>query len=44
LKSDKSISEDEQHKGQEEVQKLTDAYVAKTDAALAKKEKEIMEI
>ncbi|QLA17182.1 ribosome recycling factor [Desulfolutivibrio sulfoxidireducens] len=44
LKSDKSISEDEQHKGQEEVQKLTDAYVAKTEAALAKKEKEIMEI
>lgn len=44
LKSDKKISEDDQHKGQEEIQKLTDAYVAKTDAALAKKEKEIMEI
>ncbi|NMC48136.1 MAG: ribosome recycling factor [Desulfovibrio sp.] len=43
-KNDKSISEDEQHKGQEEIQKLTDAYVAKVDAALAKKEKEIMEI
>jgi len=44
LKSDKKISEDEQHKGQDEVQKLTDAYVAKCDAALSKKEKEIMEI
>ncbi len=43
-KNDKSISEDEQHKGQEEVQKLTDSYVAKADAALTKKEKEIMEI
>ncbi len=43
-KGDKSISEDEQHKGQEEVQKLTDAYVAKADTALTKKEKEIMEI
>lgn len=43
-KNDKSISEDEQHKGQEEIQKLTDSYVAKADAALAKKEKEIMEI
>jgi ribosome recycling factor len=44
LKNDKKISEDEQHKGQDEVQKLTDAYVAKCDAALARKEKEIMEI
>jgi ribosome recycling factor len=44
LKNDKKISEDDQHKGQEEIQKLTDAYVAKSDAALAKKEKEIMEI
>lgn len=43
-KNDKSLSEDDQHRGQEEVQKLTDAYIAKADEALAKKEKEIMEI
>ncbi len=43
-KNDKAISEDEQHKGQDDVQKLTDAYIAKTDAVLATKEKEIMEI
>uniref|UniRef100_I2Q4K6 Ribosome-recycling factor n=1 Tax=Desulfovibrio sp. U5L TaxID=596152 RepID=I2Q4K6_9BACT len=43
-KNDKAISEDDQHKGQEDVQKLTDGYIAKTDEALAKKEKEIMEI
>ncbi len=43
-KNDKSLSEDDQHRGQEEVQKLTDAYIGKADEALAKKEKEIMEI
>jgi ribosome recycling factor len=43
-KSDKKISEDDQHKGQEDVQKLTDSYIVKTDEAFSKKEKEIMEI
>lgn len=43
-KNDKSISEDEQHKGQEDIQKLTDGYIAKTDEIFSKKEKEIMEI
>ena len=43
-KSDKSINEDDQHKGQEDVQKLTDSYIVKTDEAFSKKEKEIMEI
>jgi ribosome recycling factor len=32
------------HKGQDEIQKLTDSYVAKADAVFAAKEKEIMEI
>ena len=41
---DKAITEDEQHRGQEEVQKLTDAMIGKADSALAAKEKEIMEI
>ena len=43
-KNDKKISEDDQHKGQEDVQKLTDSYIVKTDEAFSKKEKEIMEI
>ena len=43
-KNDKAISEDDQRKGQEDVQKLTDNYIAKTDEAFSKKEKEIMEI
>ena len=43
-KNDKKINEDDQHKGQEDVQKLTDSYIVKTDEAFSKKEKEIMEI
>lgn len=44
MKNDKTIAEDEMHKGQEDVQKLTDTYIAKSDEALGKKDKEIMEI
>ncbi|TVM16223.1 ribosome recycling factor [Oceanidesulfovibrio indonesiensis] len=44
LKNDKEISEDEMHKGQDDVQKLTDDYVANIDKALENKEKDIMEI
>ncbi|MFW5791653.1 MAG: ribosome recycling factor [Desulfohalobiaceae bacterium] len=44
MKSDKEISEDEMHKGQEEVQAVTDEFVAKADEVLAEKEREIMEI
>ncbi len=43
-KNDKTLSEDEMHKGQEDVQKLTDAYVVKCDESYSAKEKEIMEI
>ncbi len=43
-KNEKLISEDELHKAQEDVQKLTDEHVAKADEALVAKEKEIMEI
>lgn len=38
----KEISEDERKRAEEEVQKLTDKYVAETDAAAEHKEKEIM--
>ncbi|MBG0776237.1 MAG: ribosome recycling factor [Desulfovibrionaceae bacterium] len=43
-KNDKELTEDEMRHGQDEVQKLTDAYVAKADEVLGAKEKEIMEI
>ena len=45
LKADekaKDISEDERKRGEDEVQKLTDNYVAQADEAAAAKEKEIL--
>ncbi|MDP5254857.1 MULTISPECIES: ribosome recycling factor [unclassified Vibrio] len=44
LLKEKEISEDEDRKAQEEIQKLTDAAVKKVDEALAAKEKELMEV
>ena len=41
---DKSLSEDDVRKGEADIQKLTDSFVAKLDQQLGKKEKEIMEI
>ncbi|KWV95726.1 MULTISPECIES: ribosome recycling factor [unclassified Erythrobacter] len=38
----KEISEDEQKRGEDEVQKLTDKYVGEADVAAAQKEKEIL--
>ena len=44
LLKDKEISEDEDRKAQDEIQKITDAAVKKVDEALASKEKELMEV
>jgi ribosome recycling factor len=44
LLKEKEISEDEDRKAQEEVQKLTDAAVKSVDEVLAVKEKELMEV
>ncbi|WP_319381727.1 ribosome recycling factor [Thiomicrorhabdus sp.] len=44
LLDDKKISEDEDRKAQDEVQKITDAAIKKVEEALAVKEKELMEI
>jgi ribosome recycling factor len=44
LKKNNKMAEDELFAAQEEVQKLTDQYIEKTDKILATKEKEIMEI
>ncbi|NTX81788.1 ribosome recycling factor [Serratia proteamaculans] len=43
LLKDKEISEDEDRRSQDDVQKLTDAYIKLLDAALAEKEKELMD-
>ncbi|WP_455384111.1 ribosome recycling factor [Acidihalobacter prosperus] len=44
LVKEKEISEDDERRAQDAVQKLTDQYIAEVDAALAHKEKELMEI
>ena len=41
---DKEISEDEEHRAEEMVQKLTDKFIAEIDKLLAEKEAELMEI
>ncbi|HVY64918.1 MAG TPA: ribosome recycling factor [Gammaproteobacteria bacterium] len=43
LLKEKLVTEDEERKGQDEIQKLTDRYVAQIDALLKDKEAEIME-
>jgi ribosome recycling factor len=44
LVKEKLISEDEERRGQELVQKLTDQYVKEVDAVLAEKEQDLMSI
>ena len=41
---EKSISEDEERRGQEAIQKLTDRFVAEIDKLLSEKEQELMHI
>jgi ribosome recycling factor len=42
MKKEKLLAEDEAHKGQDEVQKITDDFIKKAEAQAAEKEKEIM--
>ncbi len=44
LLKEKEISEDDERRAQEDIQKLTDRFVADIDAALANKEKDLLEI
>ena len=44
LKKEKEISEDDQFRAQEEIQKITDDYIKKIDAVYSIKEKEILEV
>ncbi|MBN7843204.1 ribosome recycling factor [Providencia rettgeri] len=43
LLKDKEISEDDERRSQDDIQKLTDSYIKKVDEALAQKEAELME-
>ena len=43
LLKDKEISENDQHKAEEIIQKVTDSYIKKVDEILADKEKELMD-
>lgn len=44
LMKEKLVTEDEERRGEEAIQKLTDEFVGKIDALLAEKEKELMEV
>ncbi|MFM1928167.1 MAG: hypothetical protein RIR28_750, partial [Pseudomonadota bacterium] len=44
LVKDKLISEDDERRAQDDIQKLTDRFVADIDKALAQKESEIMTV
>lgn len=44
LVKDKEISEDDERRAEDVIQKLTDKYVAKVDEALTEKEAELMEV
>ncbi|SDM10046.1 ribosome recycling factor [Franzmannia pantelleriensis] len=44
LLKDKEISEDEQHKGEDMIQKLTDKYIGEIDSLLEAKEHDLMQV
>ena len=43
LLKEKEITEDDDHRTHEEIQKMTDSHIAKIDQKLAEKEKELLE-
>ncbi len=44
LLKDKEISEDDDRRGQDQIQKITDQYIAEVDSVLAGKEKDLMQV
>ncbi len=44
LLKEKEITEDDERRGNDDIQKLTDSYVAKIDELLADKERDLMEV
>ncbi|MCT8578418.1 ribosome recycling factor, partial [Glaesserella parasuis] len=43
LEKEKQISENDERKAQDDIQKITDIYIKKVDEVLADKEKELMD-
>ena len=44
LEKEKEVSEDEERRGQDDIQKITDRFIAEVETALAAKEKDLMAI
>ena len=44
LKKEGEISEDDQHRAEDEAQKLTDSYIEKLNERLVRKEEDILEV
>lgn len=44
LLKEKEITEDDEHRAQDEIQKITDKYIAQIDKSLSAKEEDLMEI
>ena len=44
FEKEKAISEDDRHRAQDEIQKITDRYIQKVDELIEKKEKEVLEV
>ncbi|MGB1271607.1 MAG: ribosome recycling factor, partial [Endozoicomonas sp.] len=44
LEKEKEISEDDERRAQDDIQKLTDQYIAEVDKSLAVKEEDLMVI
>ena len=44
LKKDSTITEDEERKGHEDIQKMTDDFIKKIEETLSHKEKDVMEV
>jgi ribosome recycling factor len=44
LLKDKEISEDDERRGQDQIQKITDQYVAEIESVLQEKEKDLMQV
>ena len=44
FEKEKAISEDDLHRGQDEIQSITDRFIAKVDEFIEKKEKEVLEV
>jgi ribosome recycling factor len=44
LLKEKMIGEDDEHRAEDEIQAITDKYIAEIDQTLAEKESELMEV